>query len=75
VEKLIVDPKSKGVKNALVYIPRPTAVNPEAESEARQKPVVFDQKGCVFSPHVLAVMKGGQGRAKVERPGRTQRQS
>jgi hypothetical protein len=57
-EKLVVDPKSKGVRNALVYIPKPTAINPEADSEARQRPLVFDQKGCVFAPHVLAAIKG-----------------
>jgi hypothetical protein len=56
-EKLIVDPKTKGVKYAIVYIPQPTAVNKEAESEARGRSIVFDQKGCVFEPHVLAVME------------------
>jgi plastocyanin len=57
-QRLEVDPESKGVRYAIVYIPKPTAVNPEAESAAKAEPVEFDQKGCVFSPHVLAVMKG-----------------
>jgi plastocyanin len=57
-EKLVVDPASRGVRWAIVYIPRPTAVNPEAESEAKAKPIEFDQKGCRFLPHALAAMKG-----------------
>jgi hypothetical protein len=59
-EKLVVDPETKGVRHALVYIPRPTAVNPEAESEALAKPIEFDQSKCVFIPHVLAAMKGAK---------------
>lgn len=57
-QKLVVDPETKGVRWALVYIPRPTAVNPEAESAALAEPVLFDQEHCVFHPHVIAVMKG-----------------
>ena len=57
-QRLVVDPESKGVRFAIVYIPKPTAVNPEAESEARAREVDFDQKNCVFVPHVLAFIKG-----------------
>jgi hypothetical protein len=59
-EKLIVDPASNGVRNVLVYIPRPSAVNPEAESEALAQPLEFDQTKCVFVPHALAAMKGAK---------------
>lgn len=59
-EKLIVDPETKGVKLALVYIPKPTAVNEEAKSAALAADVVFDQKDCVFRPHVLGVMTGSK---------------
>jgi len=59
-EKLVVDPETKGVKLALVYIPKPTAVNEEAKSAALANPVVFDQKDCIFKPHVLAVMTGSK---------------
>jgi len=55
-ERLIVDAATKGVKNVIVYIPRPTAVNPEAKSAKASAAVVFDQKKCIFEPHVLAVM-------------------
>jgi plastocyanin len=61
-EQLVVNPDSKGVRNAFVYIARPTKKNPEAVSAASQAAVEFDQKQCTFTPHVIALMKG----AKVE---------
>jgi plastocyanin len=61
-ERLVVDDASKGVKNVLVYIPKPTAVNEEARSNALTAQLVFDQTRCKFEPHVLTVMTG----AKVE---------
>lgn len=67
-EELVVDPETKGVKWAIVYIPRPTAVHPEAESEAASAQVEFDQKGCTFTPHVLAVMKGATIQLKSSDP-------
>lgn len=57
-ERLLVDTASKGVRYALVYIPRPTKTNPEVSSAASQAKVDFDQKECTFAPHVLAAMKG-----------------
>ena len=57
-ERLVVDSGTKGVKNAFVYLMRPTAVNEEAKKAAATSKVVFDQKGCVFFPHSLAVMTG-----------------
>jgi plastocyanin len=57
-ERLIVDPATKGVKNVFVYIQRPTGVNEEAKSAALAHKPAFDQKGCVFMPHALAVMVG-----------------
>jgi hypothetical protein len=61
-ERLVVDEASKGVKNVLVYIPKPTAVNEEAKSNAQSAQIIFDQEKCIYQPHVLAVMTG----AKVE---------
>jgi hypothetical protein len=67
-ERLVVDPASKGVRYAIVYIPRPTAVSPEAESAAKAATPVFDQKNCVFIPHVMAVMKGANVQIKSSDP-------
>ena len=55
---LIVNPENKGVKNVLVYLPKPTAVAPEALSAKQGAEVVFDQENCTFEPHVLAVVQG-----------------
>ena len=42
--------------------PSPTAINDEAKSAASQVEVVFDQKNCIFEPHVLGVMNGAKSR-------------
>jgi plastocyanin len=57
-ERLVVDAAGKGVKNVLVYLPKPTAVNEDAKKAAAAAKVDFDQKGCVFEPHVMAIMAG-----------------
>ena len=57
-EKLVVDAASKGVKNVLVYFPKPTAVNEDAKKAQAGKAVDFDQKKCIFEPHVLGLMIG-----------------
>jgi plastocyanin len=57
-ERLVVDDASKGVKNVLVYFPRPTAVNEDAKKAAVATPILFDQKNCVFEPHVVGMMAG-----------------
>src|SRR5262249_17973868 len=57
-EKLAVNSGTKGVKNAFVYLQRPTAVNEEAKKEALAKHAEFDQKNCTYIPHALAVMTG-----------------
>ena len=57
-ERLVVDPASKGVRFALVYLPKPTAVNEDAKKAAASAKIEFDQKGCVFEPHVLGLMAG-----------------
>lgn len=67
-QSLVVDPETKGVANAIVYVPRPTAVKPEAESAAQSAVVEFDQKGCVFQPHVIVVMKGATINVKSDDP-------
>jgi len=57
-ERLVVDGATKGVKNVLVYLPRPTAVNEDAKKAASGATVAFDQQKCVFEPHVLGLMVG-----------------
>jgi plastocyanin len=57
-ERLVVDPAGKGVKNVLVYLPKPTAVNEDTKKAAAAAKPVFDQKACVFEPHVVALMTG-----------------
>ena len=57
-ERLVVNKANKGVRYAIVYLPKPTAVNKEAEGASKKVEVIFDQKNCTFVPHVLATMKG-----------------
>jgi hypothetical protein len=57
-ERLMIDDATKGVKNVLVYLTRPSAVNEDAKKEALAKTIEFDQKGCIFEPHVLGLMTG-----------------
>jgi plastocyanin len=57
-ERLVVDSGTKGVKNVFVYLLRPSAVNEDAKKAALTKKVVFDQKGCVYIPHAVAVIVG-----------------
>lgn len=57
-ERLIIDAATKGVKNSLVYLPRPTGVNDDVKKAMAGKSVTFDQKKCVFEPHVLGMMVG-----------------
>jgi plastocyanin len=67
-ERLLIDDATKGVKNVLVYIPKPTAVNEEAKKAFESSTVEFDQKGCVFHPHVLGIMAGQQVTLKSSDP-------
>jgi plastocyanin len=57
-ERLVVDGATKGVKNVLVYLPKPTSVSDEAKKAYAGANVVFDQEKCVFEPHVLGMMAG-----------------
>ncbi len=57
-ERLVIDDATKGVKNVLVYLPHPSRVNEDARKAFTAKPVEFDQKQCIFQPHVLGLMAG-----------------
>ena len=54
-EWLILD-ENKGVKNALVFITEGLNIDYSPPEE----PVVIDQKGCIYSPHVVGIMAGQQ---------------
>mgnify|MGYP001069487773 CR=1 FL=1 len=56
-EDLVVDPATKGVANALVYLVKPSGQNPDAlKALLKAEPSVeLDQKDCVFIPHLLAM--------------------
>ncbi|QEH36867.1 hypothetical protein OJF2_54520 [Aquisphaera giovannonii] len=57
-ESLVVDGGTKGVKNVLVYLSKPTSVSDDAKKAMTAATVLFDQNKCVFEPHVLGMMTG-----------------
>ena len=68
-ERLVVDDASKGVKNVLVYFPRPTAVNEDAKKALTGE----DRDVRPEEMHLRAARAGDDGRrdrhAQVERSG------
>ena len=54
-EWLILD-ENKGVKNVLVFVTEGLNI----DYSPPEDPVVIDQKGCIYSPHVLGIMAGQQ---------------
>jgi plastocyanin len=58
-DDLLIDKDSKGVANVFVYLAKaPKNVHPDAK-KPDPATVVFDQKGCMFTPHAMVVL-GGQ---------------
>lgn len=55
-ERLLVDPKRKGVCNTLVYLVKPSAVR-DVALKAVPKEIRFRADRGVFFPHVLAAMR------------------
>jgi plastocyanin len=55
-ETLVVDSASKGIKNVAIYLRDAKRVHESAT--AKEEPVVFDQKNCVFLTHLLAATVG-----------------
>ena len=55
--ELVVDPKTKGVRYAFVYLVRPKGSNPDAVKAlvANHPAVEIDQKNCEFLPYVTAL--------------------
>jgi hypothetical protein len=57
-ESLDVNSANKGLRNVVILLAKaPANVKPEL-AQAPTEPVVFDQKGCRFFPHVLPVRAG-----------------
>lgn len=54
--ELAIDPKTKGVANAFVFLVKPKGANPEAVKAllAKTPKVELDQKNCEFLPYALA---------------------
>ena len=67
-ERWVVDPKSRGVKNVLVYLPRPTAVRDSAREAATKAVPTFVLASGRFDPHVLPVMAGGKVEVRTPDP-------
>jgi hypothetical protein len=56
-QKVVVDPATKGVSFAFVYLVRPNGSNPDALKEllAKTPKAEIDQKNCVFIPRSIAM--------------------
>lgn len=65
-EGLIVDPSSKGIANVLIYMDKKPANIKADLLEIPKEPLVFDQKGCKFFPHVLPLRVGQELLVKSE---------
>lgn len=53
LEEVVVVDKDKGLRDVVISI-----TNPPAGGKPSDQPVVLDQKGCQYVPHVLATMIG-----------------
>jgi plastocyanin len=58
-EELLIDKETKGLANVFVYLAKaPKNVHPDAK-KPDPATVIFDQKGCMFTPHAMVIL-GGQ---------------
>lgn len=64
---LIVDPKTKGIANIVVYVDKVAAIHPKLK-RPKADTVDFDQKDCRFKPHVLTVRAGQTVMVKSDDP-------
>jgi len=65
-ETLVVDPESKGIANVIVYLRKaPADIHPDLKS-SKSKSIDFDQKGCRYLPHVVALRTDQQVMCKSQ---------
>lgn len=58
-DDLVINPESKGLANVFIYLPKaPKSIHPDLK-KPDPAVVIFDQKGCMFTPHAMVVL-GGQ---------------
>lgn len=61
VEKLVVNPANKGIKNIVVFLytrgSTKVPVHPDYDKEAKAK-ITLDNKNCRYEPHVVCVRTG-----------------
>jgi hypothetical protein len=55
-EALVVDPKSKGIANIVIYARKVSRINPDLAKPSDA--ALFDQKACIFLSHVMGVRVG-----------------
>lgn len=57
-EGLVVDPATKGLANVVIYLDKKPGKIKDELVAAPKDPAIFDQRGCRFLPHVVAVRVG-----------------
>jgi hypothetical protein len=67
-ERLVVDGATKGVKNVLIYLSKPTSVSDDAKKAYAATPILFDQEKCVYTPHVIGLVAGSMVTLKSSDP-------
>ncbi|MEZ6128245.1 MAG: carboxypeptidase regulatory-like domain-containing protein [Planctomycetaceae bacterium] len=56
-DDLVVNKDNKGIANVFVYLKKaPKDIHPDVKTP--EPSVIFDQKNCIFKPHVLVVQAG-----------------
>src|SRR5262245_30988971 len=56
-DDLVVDPKTKGIANVFVFLPKAKRVHPKL-AKAGEKERRCEVRGCRFQPHAMVVRKG-----------------